>query len=92
MISAKFDDSAVAEFGYPWPGNVRELRNVIERACLLFPGAGINGKHVRDHLLRLRAPEPSETKTLLAAVLDFKPVGIASEEGWLIRQRLVPLF
>ena len=78
-----FDDSAVAEFTrYPWPGNVRELRNVIERACLLFPGAGINGKHVRDHLLRLRAPEPSEEQdTLLAAASDFKPVGIASEEG-----------
>ena len=78
-----FDESAVAEFTrYPWPGNVRELRNVIERACLLFPGAGINGKHVRDHLLRLRAPEPSEEQdALLAAASDFKPVGMASEEG-----------
>jgi sigma-54 specific flagellar transcriptional regulator A len=78
-----FDDSAVAEFTrYPWPGNVRELRNVIERACLLFPGATINGKHVRDHLLRLRAPDPSEEQdALLAAASDFKPVGVASEEG-----------
>ena len=78
-----FDDSAVAEFiRYPWPGNVRELRNVIERACLLFPGKTINGKHIRDHLLRLRAPEPSEEQdALLAAASDFKPVGMASENG-----------
>ena len=34
----QFDETAVQEFTrYPWPGNVRELRNVIERACLLFP-------------------------------------------------------
>jgi sigma-54 dependent transcriptional regulator, flagellar regulatory protein len=69
-----FDESALQEFmRYPWPGNVRELRNVIERACLLFPGKKVEGKHVRDHLLRLRAPDPSEEQDALwAAAGDLK--------------------
>ncbi|PKL94836.1 MAG: sigma-54-dependent Fis family transcriptional regulator, partial [Gammaproteobacteria bacterium HGW-Gammaproteobacteria-8] len=29
---------------YPWPGNVRELKNVIQRACLLAAGAGIEAR------------------------------------------------
>jgi len=63
-----FDETALQEFTrYPWPGNVRELRNVIERACLLFPGKKVEGKHVRDHLLRLRAPDPSEEQDALWA-------------------------
>jgi len=61
-----FEDSAMQEFmRYPWPGNVRELRNVMERACLLFPGSKIEAKHVRDHLLRLRAPDPVEEQDAL---------------------------
>lgn len=68
-----FDDSAVQEFmRYTWPGNVRELRNVVERACLLFPGSKLEGKHVRDHLLRLRAPDPAgEQDALWAATADL---------------------
>ena len=68
-----FDDSAVQEFmRYTWPGNVRELRNVVERACLLFPGSKLEGKHVRDHLLRLRAPDPAEEQDALwAATADL---------------------
>ena len=58
---------------YPWPGNVRELRNVIERACLLFPGSKLNGKQVRDHLLRLRAPDvATEQDALWAATADLE--------------------
>ena len=74
-----FDESALQEFmRYPWPGNVRELRNVIERACLLFPGKKVEGKHVRDHLLRLRAPDPSEEQDALWAAagdleIDARP-------------------
>jgi len=71
----EFDDSALQEFTrYPWPGNVRELRNVIERACLLFPAKTIDAKHVRDYLLRLRAPDVSEEQDALwAATADFDP-------------------
>ena len=37
-----FTEGAHAEMmRYPWPGNVRELRNLLERACLLFPGRQI---------------------------------------------------
>ena len=75
-----FDDSAVQEFmRYTWPGNVRELRNVVERACLLFPGSKLEGKHVRDHLLRLRAPDPAEEQDALwAATADL---GISPPKG-----------
>ena len=68
-----FDESAMQEFmRYTWPGNVRELRNVVERACLLFPGAKLEAKHVRDHLLRLRAPDPVEEQDALwAATADL---------------------
>ena len=68
-----FDESAIQEFmRYTWPGNVRELRNVVERACLLFPGSKLEAKHVRDHLLRLRAPDPVEEQDALwAATADL---------------------
>jgi len=68
-----FDESAMQEFmRYTWPGNVRELRNVVERACLLFPDSKLEGKHVRDHLLRLRAPDPVEEQDALwAATADL---------------------
>ena len=71
----QFEETAMQEFTrYPWPGNVRELRNVIERACLLFPGKAIDGKKVREHLLRLRAPEVSEEQDALwAATADLDP-------------------
>ena len=72
-----FDETAMQEFTrYPWPGNVRELRNVIERACLLFPDKTIDAKKVREHLLRLRAPEVSEEQDALwAATADMEQVG-----------------
>ena len=40
---------------YPWPGNVRELRNVIERACLLFPGKVIDEEGARTFVALARA-------------------------------------
>lgn len=67
---------------YPWPGNVRELRNVIERACLLFPGSQLNGKKVRDHLLRLRAPDvAAEQDALWAATADLEQPSITNGGG-----------
>ena len=80
-----FDESAMQEFmRYTWPGNVRELRNVVERACLLFPGAKLEAKHVRDHLLRLRAPDPIEEQDALwtaTADLGTSPLDEATAEG-----------
>ena len=77
----QFDETAMQEFTrYPWPGNVRELRNVIERAYLLFPAKAIDGKKVREHLLRLRAPENSEEQDALwAATADLDPLSDVSE-------------
>lgn len=71
----QFEESAFQEFArYPWPGNVRELRNVIERACLLFPDKKIDAKKVRDYLLRLRAPEAHEEQEALWTVTsDLDP-------------------
>ncbi len=71
----QFDETAMQEFSrYPWPGNVRELRNVIERAYLLFPAKSIDGKKVREHLLRLKAPENIEEQDALwAATADLDP-------------------
>ena len=61
-----FAESALSEFmRYPWPGNVRELRNVIERATLLFPNRTIDAKQVRDHLIKLRAPDPIEEQNAI---------------------------
>ena len=79
----EFDESAMQEFmRYPWPGNVRELRNVIERACLLFPGSQLNGKKVRDHLLRLRAPDvAAEQDALWAATADLEQPSITNGGG-----------
>ena len=77
-----FDETAMQEFmRYPWPGNVRELRNVIERACLLFPGSRLEAKHVRDHLLRLRTPDPAEEQDALwAASADLGQATAAEDK------------
>jgi sigma-54 specific flagellar transcriptional regulator A len=78
----EFGESAMQEFmRYPWPGNVRELRNVIERACLLYPGNKLEAKHVRNHLLRLRAPDPAEEQDALwAASADLEQADVADNE------------
>ena len=52
-----FSQTALAALmNYDWPGNVRELRNVVERAFIIFSGAEVSGKHVRENLLTLRVP------------------------------------
>lgn len=54
-----FDASALRALGsHPWPGNVRELKTVVLRACLLFPGAAVTAREVRDNLLTFACPEP----------------------------------
>ena len=48
-----------------WPGNVRELKNVIERACIIFPGKEISGTNVYENLLRLKVPTLAEEQDAL---------------------------
>ena len=70
-----FTEGAHAEMmRYPWPGNVRELRNLLERACLLFPGRQIEQSDVRNNLLRIKVPEPvEEQEALWEATTDLAP-------------------
>ena len=72
----EFKESAMSEMmRYPWPGNVRELRNVIERACLLYPGRVVENTDVRNNLLRIKAPDPvEEQEALWMASADFSSV------------------
>ena len=71
-----FKDSAMTELmRYPWPGNVRELRNVIERACLLYPGRIVENNDIRNNLLKIKAPNPlEEQEALWTASGDFNPI------------------
>ena len=56
-----FDESALhALCTHNWPGNVRELRNVIDRAFILFGGREVLGRNVRENLLHMRVPDPSQ--------------------------------
>ena len=48
-----------------WPGNVRELKNVIERACIIFPGKEITSTNVYENLLRLKVPTVAEEQDAL---------------------------
>jgi sigma-54 specific flagellar transcriptional regulator A len=67
---------------YPWPGNVRELRNVIERACLLYPGRSVENTDVRNNLLRIKAPDPvEEQEALWMASADFSSVDREEESA-----------
>lgn len=78
----EFNDSAFSELmRYPWPGNVRELRNLMERACLLYPGRKIAGEDVRNNLLRVKVPDPIEEQEALWEISsEFDPVGLELEE------------
>ena len=76
-----FSESAFAELmRYPWPGNVRELRNVIERACLLFPGRQVEGPEIANNLLKIKVPDPIEEQDALwEATADMAPIVFDNE-------------
>jgi sigma-54 specific flagellar transcriptional regulator A len=78
-----FKESALSELmRYPWPGNVRELRNVIERACLLYPGRTVENNDVRNNLLRIKAPDPiEEQEALWKASADLESIEHAEKFG-----------
>ncbi len=72
-----FEQSAFQELGrYNWPGNIRELRNVVERACVLFPNSSITGSNVKENLLKLKVPDPQIEKDTIweeTSNLSFTP-------------------
>ena len=76
-----FEESALMALQkYSWPGNVRELKNLIERACVLFNGKSINSEHVKNNLLKIKAPENGEESIALwDAAADL--VGIPINQG-----------
>ena len=58
-------DAITALMKHNWPGNVRELKNVIERACIIFPGKEITSSNVYENLLRLKVPSVAEEQDAL---------------------------
>ena len=58
-------DAITALCKHNWPGNVRELKNVIERACIIFPGKEITSTNVYENLLRLKVPTVAEEQNTL---------------------------
>lgn len=58
-------DAITALCKHNWPGNVRELKNVIERACIIFPGKEITSTNIYENLLRLKVPTVAEEQVAL---------------------------
>jgi two-component system, NtrC family, nitrogen regulation response regulator NtrX len=59
MRVPRFSAQAVATFqGYAWPGNVRELMNLVERLCILAPGAEVQAADVAEVLSPSRGHAP----------------------------------
>ena len=48
-----------------WPGNIRELKNVIERACIIFPGQEVTSTNIFENLLRLKVPTVAEEQNAI---------------------------
>ena len=60
-VVPSFDKSAIIALKeYIWPGNIRELRNLIERATIIFNEKSINGKNIRENLLKVNLPNFKE--------------------------------
>ena len=58
-------DAITALCKHNWPGNIRELKNVIERACIIFPGKEITSTNIYENLLRLKVPTVAEEQEAL---------------------------
>jgi sigma-54 specific flagellar transcriptional regulator A len=51
---------------YPWPGNVRELANLLERLCILHPGATVELAQLPERYRSMgAAPAAKATSTVL---------------------------
>ena len=62
----KFTNDAITSLTkHNWPGNVRELKNVIERACIIFPGQEVTSTNIFENLLRLKVPTIAEEQNAI---------------------------
>ena len=62
----KFTADAITSLTkHNWPGNVRELKNVIERACIIFPGKEVTSTNIFENLLRLKMPTVAEEQNAI---------------------------
>ena len=62
----KFTADAITSLTkHNWPGNVRELKNVIERACIIFPGQEVTSTNIFENLLRLKVPTVAEEQNAI---------------------------
>ena len=65
-VQPKFTADAITSLTkHNWPGNVRELKNVIERACIIFPGQEVTQTNIFENLLRLKVPTIAEEQNAI---------------------------
>ena len=65
-VQPKFTADAITSLTkHNWPGNVRELKNVIERACIIFPGQEVTSTNIFENLLRLKVPTVAEEQNAI---------------------------
>ena len=65
-VQPKFTADAITSLTkHNWPGNVRELKNVIERACIIFPGQEVTSTNIFENLLRLKVPTIAEEQNAI---------------------------
>ena len=65
-VQPKFTADAITSLTkHNWPGNVRELKNVIERACIIFPGQEVTSTNIFENLLRLKVPTLAEEQNAI---------------------------
>ena len=61
-----FEESALTALKeYVWPGNIRELKNLIERAAIIFREKKVNGRNIKENLLKINLPNFKEEKDAL---------------------------
>ena len=65
-LQPKFTTDAITSLTkHNWPGNIRELKNVIERACIIFPGQEVTSTNIFENLLRLKVPTIAEEQNAI---------------------------
>ena len=88
----KFNSEAISALAkHNWPGNVRELKNLIERACILFPGKEVTNTNVFENLLRLKAPSIIEEQNeIWEMTSDLSGINDEQNDGIKTKTELLP--